>query len=115
VTAVPTLETPRGRTQVSSRAMTRLVAVVAAETLGIAPDGISVDLAASRDALSLTVKVPLGALADGQESGNDGTDAVAAAAEERIRDTVTVLTGTQIADVQVRATTPHLRLPTLGD
>jgi hypothetical protein len=97
--------------------MTRLVAVVAAETLGIAPDGISVDLAASRDALSLTltVKVPLGALADGQESGNDGTDAVAAAAEERIRDTVTVLTGTQIADVQVRATTPHLRLPTLGD
>jgi hypothetical protein len=115
VTAVPTLETPRGHTQVSSRAMTRLVAVVAAETLGIAPDDISVDLAATRDALSLTVKVPLGALADGQESGNDDTDTVTIAAEERIRDTVTVLTGAQIADVRVRPTTTRLRLPTLGD
>lgn len=115
MTAVPALETPRGRTQVSSRAMTRLVAFVAAEALGITPDDVSVNLAASSGALSLTVKVLLGALADGQESGNDDTDTVTADAEERIRGTVTGLTGAQVADVRVRLTKTRLRLPTLGD
>jgi hypothetical protein len=113
VTSVPTLDTPRGHTQISSRAMTRLVSAVAAEALGIASGDVSVDLAESHGELTVTVRAPLGSLADGQDPDHD--DRGTAEAEERIRGTVTELTGATIAAVTVRQPTTHLRLPIIGD
>jgi hypothetical protein len=76
VTSVPSIETPRGHTRVSSRAVSRVVSALAAEALGVAARQVTVDLAENGGALDITVRVPVRVL-PGQEDRTDahGSDA----------------------------------------
>ena len=121
MTSVPRIDTPRGHTEVSTKAMTRLVSAVAAEALGVTPGQVTVDHADADGALDVTVRVPIRALpgepgrpgADTTDAG-DAVQARADRTQQHIRGTVTALTGTPINEVTVRLTTPRLRLPLLG-
>ena len=121
MTSVPSIDTGRGLTQVSSRAMTLLVSAVAAEALGVTPSQVSVDLAGHDGALDLTVRLLLADLPGrghdteaGTDSASDGIQAGADEARLHIRDTVSELTGVRITDVTIRLTKTRLRLPLLG-
>ena len=123
MTSVPSIDTGRGLTQVSSRAMTLLVSAVAAEALGVTPSQVSVDLAGHDGALDLTVRLLLADLPGGGDDTEAGTDSdsdsdgIQAGADEarlHIRDTVSELTGVRITDVTIRLTKTRLRLPLLG-
>jgi hypothetical protein len=136
VTSVPSIETPRGYTRVSSRAMSRVVSALAAEALGVAAPQVTVDLAENGGALDITVRVPVRALpgqddraevqgsegqggaAQGgaaQSSEDDNLQARASQSEEHIRSTTGELTGARVNDVSVRLTKSRIRLPGLGD
>jgi hypothetical protein len=132
---VPGSDTSRGHTQISSRAMTRVVSAVAAEALGVAPGQVSVDLEESAGSLDVTVRTPLKAVpdeagdpadsagADGtgadstgaDSTGSDSTETRTGQAQQQVRDTVGELTGVPIGDVTVRLTKPLLHLPGQGD
>lgn len=117
MTSVPSIDTPRGRTQVTSRAMTVLVSAVAAEALGITPDQVSVDLTGADGAIDLTVRVLLADLRSVDESAEaDAEDLQSRADDKRqhIRGTVSELSGVRINDVTIRLTKTRLRLPILG-
>ena len=117
MTSIPSIDTPRGRTQVTSRAMTLLVSAVAAGALGLTPDQASVDLTGADGALDLTVRVLIADLRSVDEGAEaDGDDLQARADEKRqhIRGTVSELSGIQINDVTIRLTKTRLRLPILG-
>jgi predicted transcriptional regulator len=101
VTSVPSIETPRGSTVVSSRAMTRVVSAVAAEALGIDPDAVSVDVTEDGGSLEIRVTVPANAVDDAEQT------------QDHIRSTVEAVTGARITAVTVRAS-PRLRLPRWG-
>jgi hypothetical protein len=131
VTSVPSIETPRGYTRVSSRAMSRVVSALAAEALGVAAPQVTVDLAENGGALDITVRVPVRALpgeddraevqgSEGQGSEVQGSEdanlqARASQSEEHIRSTTGELTGARVNDVSVRLTKSRIRLPGLGD
>lgn len=129
---VPGSDTSRGHTQISSRAMTRVVSAVAAEALGVAPGQVSVDLEESAGSLDVTVRTPLKAVPDepgdaadstgadstGADStgstGSDSSETRTGQAQQQVRDTVGELTGVPIGDVTVRLTKPLLHLPGQG-
>jgi hypothetical protein len=115
VSTVPIIETPRGQTRISSRAMTRVVSAVAAEALGVEPSQVSVDLVTGTGDIALTVRVPVGTVADEREAGDDGGPSHTDATERRIRSTVNDLTGIRIGDVTVAQNKNRIRLPRLGD
>jgi hypothetical protein len=126
VTSVPSIETPRGYTRVSSRAMSRVVSALAAEALGVAAPQVTVDLAENGGALDITVRVPVRALpgeedrtkvqrSEVQGSEDDNLQARATQSEEHIRSTTGELTGARVNDVSVRLTKSRIRLPGLGD
>ena len=115
MTSIPSIDTPRGRTQVTSRAMTLLVSAVAAGALGLTPDQVSVDLTGADGALDLTVRVLIADLRS--VDGSAEADALQARADEKrqhIRGTVSELSGVRINDVTIRLTKTRLRLPILG-
>jgi len=117
VTVVPSIHTPRGRTDITSRAMTRVVSAVAAESLGVRPSQVTVDLADAAGRLDLTVRtpirvLPLDAVDTAADAGAD--DSILARtehAQHQIRGTVGELTGADIAGVTVRLTSARIRLP----
>ena len=119
MTAVPSIETPRGRTQVSSRAMTRVVSAVAAQALGLDVGEITIDLDEHDGTLDVTVNVPVRALSSDNDrtetESDDGLQARAEQSQQHIRDTAIELTGVRIDEVSVRLTTSRIRLPRLGD
>jgi hypothetical protein len=119
-TAVST-QSPRGRTHISTRAMTRLVSAVAAESLGVKPSQVSVNLADSAGRLDLSVRAPIRVLPlDAVEAATDGAEdesilARSEQAQQHIRGTVGELTGADIAGVTVRLTSARIRLPRRAD
>ena len=121
MTSVPSKETPRGRTRISSRAMSRVVSAVAAEALGVKPGQVSVDLTAAAESLDLKVRAPLSLLRQDdagttkRTSEDEGIGALVEQTQLHIRGTVSELTGTPIGDVSVRLTKARIRLPSLGD
>jgi hypothetical protein len=120
VTSIPSTETPRGRTQVSTRAMSRVVAAVAAEALGIEPGDVTVDFTEDGGSLEITLNV-YGRALPSESARSDGEvdgDALLARAEQstdQIRSTLGEVTGARIAAVNVRLTKTRLHLPRLGD
>ncbi|MGY4858851.1 hypothetical protein [Cryobacterium sp. AP23] len=117
---VPGSDTSRGHTQISSRAMTRVVSAVAAEALGVTTGQVSVDLEESAGSLDVTVRAPLKAVPDepgdaADTAGNDTTETRTEQAEQQVRDSVGELTGVPLGGVTVRLTKPLLRLPGQGD
>jgi hypothetical protein len=116
VSTVPSIDTPRGKTHVSSRAMTRVVSAVAAETLAVEPSEVSVDLATAQEEgeLALTVRVSAGAVATDHDAGDDETPSRTDEAGQRIRSLVGELTGIRIGDVTIDVSKNRLRLPRLG-
>ena len=115
MTSIPSIDTPRGRTQVTSRAMTLLVSAVAAGALDLTPDRVSVDLTGADGALDLTVRVLIADLRSVDESAEaDGLQARADEKRQHIRGTVSELSGIRINDVTIRLTKTRLRLPILG-
>ena len=111
--------TPLGRTRVTARAMTRVVSAVAAESLGVKPGQVSVDLADAAGRLDLTVRTPIRVLPRDHLEGAAPADGTALDRTERaqhdIRGTVAALTGADIAGVTVRLTGARLRLPKRAD
>ena len=109
---------PRGHTRITDRAMTRLVAAVSAEALGVRPGQVSVDMAEAGGRLDLTVRVPSRALPV-EHGHTDAPDDTVPDPTERaqhdIRGTVTALTGAEIAGVTVRLTDSRIRLPGRSD
>ena len=110
---------PRGHTRITDRAMTRLVAAVAADALGLRPNQVSVDVADAGGRLDLTVRVPSRALPVGHGRTDPPADGTVPEPTERaqhdIRGTVTALTGAEIAGVTVRLTGARIRLPGRSD
>lgn len=102
----------RGRTTVTSRALSRVTAVVAAEALGIAPRSVHVDLSDQDGLLAIRVSAParIPALArmrdDPSLVAHGGGTLLERAAKARttIGDRVTELTGTVVARVAVDLT-----------
>ena len=62
MTAAPAAPESRGRTHISTRALTRVVTAVAADALGVRLGQVSVDMADDAGWLDLTVRVPLRAV-----------------------------------------------------
>lgn len=110
-------QSARGRTQITARAMTRVVSAVAAESLGVKPSQVRVDLADASGRLDLTVRTPIRVLPlDAVDTTADaGADESILArtehAQQQIRGTVGELTGADIAGVTVRLTSARIRLP----
>jgi len=104
---------PRGRTRVTARAMTRVVSAVAAESLGVKPSQVSVDLADAAGRLDLTVRTPIRVLPLDQVETAAPVDGTILDRTERaqhdIRGTVAALTGADIAGVTVRLTGARIR------
>lgn len=115
MTSVPSIETPRGRTEISSRAMTRLVSAVAAEALGVQPSQVSVDLDDADGGLDLTVRAPLRERPEAPAGGGEDDPSGSPQTREYIRRTVSELSGGRINEVSIRRTRPLLRLPRRGD
>nr|RZI37291.1 hypothetical protein BJQ95_00281 [Cryobacterium sp. SO1] len=115
--SIETLAT-RGRTRVTARAMTRVVSAVAAESLGVKPSQVSVDLADVGGRLDLTVRTPLRVLPPDQVGTAPADGAVldrTERAQHDIRGTVATLTGADIAGVTVRLTGAKIRWPKRAD
>lgn len=114
-------QTPRGRTEITSRALTRVVSAVAADALGVKPGQVSVDLADTAGRLHLSVRTPIRVLpldAVDTEADADGADSVLARteqAQQQIRHSVGDLTGADIAEVTVQLTSARIRLPRRRD
>jgi hypothetical protein len=120
VTSIPSIETPRGRTQISSRAMSRVGAVVAAEALGIEPGDVTVDFTEDGESLEITLNVFGRALPSesGRSDGESDDESLRARAEQstdQIRTTLGEVTGARITAVSVRLTKTRLHLPRLSD
>lgn len=98
-----------GRTRITSRALSRVVAAVAAEELGVAAKQVNAALADHNGALALTVTSPIRVVSLDrvqsdpslvQSSGGSIVDR-SARAQEVIRDRVAALTGSMIGRVAV--------------
>lgn len=109
----------RGRTLVTARAMTRVVSAVAAESLGVKPSQVSVDLADAAGRLDLTVRTPRRVLPLDQVETVAPADGAVLDLTERaqrdIRGSVATLTGADIAGVTVRLTGAKIRWPKRAD
>ena len=127
MTSVPSTDTSRGRTQITPRALTRVVTAVAADALGVQHSQVSVDLATSAGSLDITVRTPIKALAgepdspaphspaagdsgDG-DSGDSDIQSRTDEAQQHVRATVAELTGLPLGGVTVRLTKSGLHLP----
>lgn len=92
---------PRGRTRISTRAITRVVSAVAATTLGVRADQVTVSVKDTAGALNVTLRVALrGPTADRAAPDADWTERV----QHEILRTAADLTGVEIAGVTVRLT-----------
>lgn len=117
MSTIPGIDTARGRTRISSRAVSRVVVAVAAEALGVKPGRVSVDLADAAGALDVTVRVPRRALpVDDGPATADATDddAIRARTEhtqQQVRSTAGELTGIRFGGVTVRLTANRLHRP----
>jgi len=107
--------TTRGRTRITERAMSRLVSAVTADTLGVRPDQVTVDLADASGRLDLSMQAPIRVRPLERGDGPAPMEGTILDRTERaqhdIRNIVTELTGAQISGVTVRLTGAHIRVP----
>lgn len=104
--------TRRGRTRITSRALTRIVAAVTADTLQVNADHVTVDITDDKGKLSLSVRTPIKIVAlsrithDLSVLTRTGGTVLerATAAQGHIRTRVGDLTGSRISRVFVRLT-----------
>ncbi|NYD68718.1 hypothetical protein [Agromyces atrinae] len=102
--------TDRGRNRVTAKALTRVVAAVTADALGVKASRVGVGLSDDKGLLVLTVTTPIRVAsltrvhaAPGVVERSGGTIVDRAArAQETIRERVSALTGSQIARVTVK-------------
>ncbi len=100
----------RGRNRITSKALSRVVAAVTADALGVAPKRVGVDRADEKGLLVLTVTTPIRVVSLARvHSGPGVIDRAggtvldrAARAQETIRDRVSDITGSAIGRVVVR-------------
>lgn len=117
MTSIPSSDTPRGRTEISSRAITRVVSAVAAEALGVDAGRVSVDLTETAGRLDITLRTPDAAVpshpadANAETIQDDTVSARTEQAEQDVRVTVGELTGVPIGGVTVQLAKNRLRLP----
>ncbi|GAA0990365.1 hypothetical protein [Subtercola frigoramans] len=108
-------ETRAGRTQISSRALDRVVGAVAADALGVATKAVHVRLGDDKGSLAIAVASPIRAVpldsparvARPAESGTQPAVTLvqrADAAQHTIKHRVGVLTGSAVGLVEVRLT-----------
>ncbi len=100
---------PRGRTTVTSRALTRVSEAVAAETFGVRSGDVRVDLSDRNGLLALVVNTPIrvAPLAGIDRSGGMRDSTIierAARGQGSIHSSVTAITGAEIAHVTVHLT-----------
>jgi uncharacterized alkaline shock family protein YloU len=117
MTGVESLDRPRGRTSVSSRALGRVASAVSATALGVDASSVGVDLTDDRGELVLTVQSPIRTVALDRVTGD--VDVVArtggsvleraSRAQGEIRTGVSELTGYRIARVVVRLKSADIR------
>ncbi|RFA23348.1 hypothetical protein [Subtercola boreus] len=101
-----------GRTRVTAKALNRVIAAVAAEALGVDASSVSIDLADSAGALTVTVRSPLRVVSLGRVQDDRGIVARtggtllerAAVAQTEIRRRASDLSGSNISTVTVRLT-----------
>lgn len=110
-------EPPRGRTSVSSRALSSVASAVAAAALGVNARSVGVVLADERGQLELTVTAPIRVVALDRVTRDAAVIARAGgsildrttAAQAEIRTRVTALTGHRVARVIVRLSSADIR------
>lgn len=110
----PAADPPRGRTRVTSRALSRIVSAVAAEALGVPTAHLSVDLQDERGMLgvSISTHTPMIALRRVRGDGGFRGDSLlerSESAQQLLRDRVRVLTGSQVDRVTIRFTGARTR------
>lgn len=109
----PATEPPRGRTRVTSRALSRVVSAVTAEALGVQAKQVGVELRDERGALAVSVSSPVPLLTlrtarlDGggflARSGGSLLDR-SEHAQQVLRERVHALTGSTVGPITVRFT-----------
>ncbi|BDZ51371.1 hypothetical protein GCM10025867_36120 [Frondihabitans sucicola] len=103
-----------GRNRITPKALRRVVSAVAAEALGVKAHQIGVDLS-DRDgdlAVSATAAVRVPSLTPGQQNLRAPLPTIldrAATAQNTIRDRVKTITGSSIAEVNLRLTSAHIQ------
>lgn len=97
---------PRGRTRITTRALTRLISAVSAEALAVTAAEVTVELtdAAGRLAVHVRSAIRIGSLTGGNTAGHRGPTVLdrAERAQEHIRRETGRLTGTDVAHVTVQ-------------
>lgn len=107
----------RGRTRITQRALTRVVAAVAADVLRVDVRRVTISLADDRGSLVLVVSAPIRLMSlrrverEPDALARTGGTVIerGARAQDEIRDRVRRLTGSQIARVTVRLTAAEIR------
>ncbi len=102
----------RGRTRVTSRALSRVVAAVAAESLDVPVENVRVELGDERGALAVTVSTRVAVTTARSPRDRDGLLARSGGAllerseraQRTLRDRVPALTGARLGPVTIRFT-----------
>lgn len=108
----PAAEPPRGRTRVTSRALSRVVSAVTAEALGVRAKHVGVELRDERGVLAVSVSTHLPLMALRRARGDDGFLERSGGslldrserAQQVLRDRVATLTGSTVGPVTIRFT-----------
>ncbi|MFC5930558.1 hypothetical protein D6T64_16835 [Cryobacterium melibiosiphilum] len=105
----PPGDVPRGRTRITTRALTRLIARVTADALAVAADQVTVGLTDAAGRLSVHVRAPIGIGAlTGPSTGATVLER-AERAQKHIRHETARLTGTDVVRVVVQVTGALIR------
>jgi len=112
----PMASVRRGRTRITSKALSRVVSAVTADALDVSAARVGVELTDERGDLALVVSTPIRLVslnrvaADGSIVQRTGGSVLerSAAAQREIRERVEALTGSRIARVIVRLTGAHI-------
>jgi hypothetical protein len=106
-----------GRNRITAKALNRVVAAVTADALGVKASRVGVDLADDQGRLALTVTTPIRVVSLARVQAGPGVVGRtggsvadrAAAAQETIRDRVSLITGSAVGRVTVRLTTADIQ------
>jgi hypothetical protein len=93
-----------GRTRVTARALTRVIAALTAEELGVQADHVHVDLDDDEGALAATLRTPIGVAPLRVDAPGPSLTERCAAAQQHLRERVPVLTGRRLSRVSVHLT-----------